>query len=329
MPKAEPTLNVLVTSASRKVLLVRAFQEATRRVGGGRVVAVDTSANAAALYEADGAHLVPRSDAPEFVDVLLRLCADEQVGLIVPTRDGELPVFAQAAPRFREQGVLVLVSAPDAVTACLDKALFASVVADTGLDTPRIYPVEAAPLPAFVKPRMGSGGHGARRVETREQLAAAIAGSGRELLVQEAIDAPEYTVDLFLDLDGHPISCVPRERVLVVAGESVVSRTVRDPELVAGAIKLARRIGLIGHVTVQAFRTPERVAFFEINPRYGGAANLSFAAGAFSPEYALRLARGERVEARLDDYRVGLVMLRHSEDRFVAAEDLHVAEAGR
>ena len=47
-------MNVLVTSASRKVGLVRAFKRATAAVGDGRVVAVDISPLAAALYEADG-----------------------------------------------------------------------------------------------------------------------------------------------------------------------------------------------------------------------------------------------------------------------------------
>ena len=79
---------------------------------------------------------------------------------------------------------------------------------------------------------------------------------------------------------------------------------------------------LVGHLTVQAFRTSDTISFIEINPRYGGAANLGIAAGAPTPEYAIRAARGERLEPTLGDYEVGLVMLRYSDDLFVRERDL-------
>ena len=115
---------------------------------------------------------------------------------------------------------------------------------------------------------------------------------------------------------------MPRERLQVVSGESVVSRTVKDPELCDAALRLCTAIGLVGHVTVQAFRSPGEVLFIEINPRYGGAANLGFAAGARTPEDAVALAMGEPVAPRLGDYEAGLVMLRHAEDLFLHERDL-------
>ena len=319
--------NVLVTSASRKVLLVRAFRDALTRLGSGSVLAADVDPLSAALLEADTGFLVPRSDDPSFLPAILRLCRDQGVGLIVPTRDEELPLFAATRADFAEDGLLVLVSSPEAVATCQDKRRFGEAVAAAGLDAPRTWNTTTAPLPAFVKPRVGKGGHGTAVVHTQQQLEAAVAALDGDAIVQEWIDAPEYTVDVFADLDGRPITCVPRERVEVVAGESVVSRTVRDPELSDATLRLVGSIGLIGHVTVQAFRTPDRIAFIEINPRYGGAANLSFAAGAPTPELAIRLARGERLGPRLGQYEAGLVMLRHADDRFARDVDLRFGEA--
>ena len=152
--------------------------------------------------------------------------------------------------------------------------------------------------------------------------------AGEEAIVQEYLEAPEFTIDAFLDLAGRPISCVPRQRISVVAGESVVSCTVRDDELCAATLRLCTSIGLIGHLTVQAFRTPERIAFIEVNPRYGGAANLSFEAGARTPEYAVALARGGSLEPRLDQYEDGLIMLRYSDDRFIRETDLAFSGLG-
>jgi len=326
-PAASDRPNVLITSASRKVLLVRAFRDALAQWGSGQVLAADISPLSAALHDADGARLIPRSDDPSFIDVLLRVCEEDRVGLLVPTRDEELPILAHARERFMEAGTFVLVSAPEGVDICLDKVRFLTAVQDAGLDAPTVYPDPGATrFPAFVKPRRGRGGQGATKVSSPAELAIVLDSLGDEALIQEFVDAPEYTVDVFLDLDGRPISCVPRERVAIAAGESIISRTVRDPELTAATLRLCAAIGLIGHVTVQAFRTPGRVEFIEINPRYGGAVNLSFEAGTRTPEYALCVARGERPEARLDEYEVGLTMLRYTTDLFVRDEDLAIPE---
>lgn len=320
--------NVLITSASRKVLLVRAFRSALAAVGSGKVIAADVSPLAAALYEADAARLVPHSDDASFIEALLALCERDRVGLVVPTRDEELPVLARARDRFAAAGTVVLVSAPQAVETCQDKLRFVAAVRDAGLNAPALYEDPAtARLPAFVKPRRGKGGRGAVKATSQAELTAALAALGGDALIQEVVDGPEFTVDVFLDLAGRPISCVPRERIATLAGESVVGRTVRDPELAAATVRLCAAIGLVGHVTVQAFRSPDRITFIEINPRYGGAANLGFEAGARTPEYAVRLARGGHLEPRLDDYEAGLIMLRFASDLFLREEGLAAREA--
>lgn len=315
--------NVLIASAARKVALVRAFRTALDRCGGGQVIAADIDPLAAALFEADAARIVPRSDDPVFVDALLDICERDRIGLVVPTRDEELPVLARARDRFKEAGTLLLVSSPEAIETCQDKHLFMAAVREAGLQVPAVHTdPETARLPAFVKPRRGKGGRGAHKVTTHSDLGAALSTLGQDAIIQEFVEAPEFTVDVFLDLDRRPISCVPRERIAIVAGESVVARTVRDPALAAATLHLCTVIGLVGHVTVQAFRTPDRVLFIEVNPRYGGAANLGFKAGARTPEYAVRLARGEHLASRLDDYEVGLIMLRYSADRFIRERDV-------
>ena len=115
----------------------------------------------------------------------------------------------------------------------------------------------------------------------RAGIIASLAELGSSAFVQELVEAPEYTVDLFVDpRDGTPISCVPRERVHVVDGASQIGRTVRDAILRDATLRLASALRLTGHLTVQAFRRGEEVLFIEVNPRYGGGASLGFEAGA-------------------------------------------------
>ena len=309
-------MNVAILSASRKVWLVQAFQRALAAVGGGKVWALDYDPLAAALRAADAAERPPRSDAPEYVDWLVMWCRRERVSLLVPTRDAELPVLAAAAERFLRAGVRVVVGPPESVGLCLDKHRFGSVCRMLGFDTPaEVADPAGATFPLFVKPRRGQAGRGACRVDSLEELARRGYDPERDVL-QENVIAPEYTVDVFVDWDGRLVSAVPRERVRVHDGESIVGRTVRDDELAATAGRLVQELGLRGPATAQAFRAPGRIQFIEVNPRFGGGAALGFAAGCPTPEWLVRLARGETVECHVGRHEAELWMFRHPADLF-------------
>jgi carbamoyl-phosphate synthase large subunit len=315
-------MNVAILSASGKVWLVQAFQHALAAVGGGRVWALDCDPHAAALQAADAAELCPRSDAPEYLDWLMRWCRRERISLVVPSRDAELPVLAAAADRFLRIGVRVVVSPPEAVTQCLDKHRFAKACRALGFATPpEINDPATARFPIFVKPRSGQAGQGTKRLDSAEALSRHGFDPAKEIL-QEFVDDPEFTIDVFIDWDGRLISAVPRERVRVVGGESVVGRTVCDDELADAAGRLALALGLRAHVTVQAFRGPERIRFIEVNPRFGGGAGLGFAAGCPTPEWLVRLVRGENVESKIGRYEAGLWMFRHTTDLFRRTEEV-------
>lgn len=312
---------VLITSAARKVWLVEAFRRALAAEGGGEVLAADCDALAPALYCADRGLLLPRADAPDYESTLLEHCRRERVELLVPTRDAELPWFAERRARFAGIGTRVLVSAPAAIERCRDKQAFAAFCALHGFATPPAVtlPAAADDFPLFAKPRIGQGASGARRIDTPVQMAGIDA---QHWIVQRFDGGPEYTLDVCAGFDGTVLSVVPRRRLRVVAGESVTGVTVMDPALVALGAAVVRALGLIGHVTVQCFHDAAGSRLIEVNPRFGGGAALGFAAGADSPRWLLRLLRGAHVAPQLGCQRDGLYLLRHSRDVFVAAEDL-------
>ncbi len=316
-------MNVLITSASRKVSLVEAFKKALAEEGEGHVIAVDVSPTAPALYRADRHFLVPRTDDPSFLRELSSLCEREAVGLVVPTRDEELPVFAHARSRFEAHGVRVMVADPETIDICQDKLRFADFCAKAGLGTPDLRDREnPGPFPVFVKPRHGKGGRGASVARNPEELAGVLSALGGDAVIQEYLQSVEYTVDLFADFSGNVVSVVPRERILVVGGESYVSRTVRNPQIRDEAMRLAKALHLVGHNTIQCFLHAGRVKFIEVNARFGGAAALGFAAGAPTPRFLVRLLAGKEVPPQIDGFRDNLYMLRYTEDLFMDAGDL-------
>ena len=61
--------------------------------------------------------------------------------------------------------------------------------------------------------------------------------------------------------------------------------------------------------------------FFEINPRFGGGAPLSIAAGADLPKYLLQEVLGLTIEAKVGEFTRNLLMLRYSDHVTKAIRD--------
>src|SRR5688572_15234410 len=97
-------INVLVTAASRRVPLVRAFRSAVSKFGKGRVITTDINPLSPALYFGDRHHIVPLTTDRHYIPIIESICDVEDVGLIIPTIDDELPIFGKARARFEGIG---------------------------------------------------------------------------------------------------------------------------------------------------------------------------------------------------------------------------------
>lgn len=320
-------MNVLITSAAAKVLLVRSFQRAvTPR--GGRVVACDIAADSAALFAADAGVLVPRLTDPGFREAFLELCAAQAIDLVVPTRDGELAALAALAPELAARGTRVLVAPPETLRLCQDKLAFAGFCREQGFPVAPVLSPDAVPaFPVFVRPATGAGAVGARRIDDRAAWEA-LGERRRQHIIQPVITAPEYTIDTLMDLEGKPVQAVARRRLAVRAGEATKSQVEELPALSDMALDLCARLGCVGHNVVQAFYRPEDgPLFIEVNPRFGGASNLSLVAGLASPERLVEMLTGEAEAARQPrPIAFGLMMLRYSDDIFVEPADFAALE---
>lgn len=307
-------MNVLITSAAAKVLLVQAFQRAAARLGG-RVLTTDMAASCAAGLFSDAHFKVKPINAEGALDELLLICATNEVRLIVPTRDGELAFFAQHKQRFAAAGVAVLVPDLHRLRVCQDKRAFGQAIAAHGLGALPVLDQPVTRFPAFVRPAEGAGGRGVRRIDDAAELATV--GNLTDYLVHPLIVAPEYSIDLLMDLDGRALQAVVRERGQVVAGESRVSTVVRHDRLETDTLRLGEALGLVGHNTVQAFDDRERgLLFIEVNPRFGGASNCSIEAGLQSPDRLLALLDGDEGARAPRAIRYGLTMYRYAQDVF-------------
>lgn len=317
-------MNILITSVSRDVNLIQAFKEALSKEEGGKVIAADMSFYAAALYFADDYYIVPPTDHPAYIDTMLKLCQYLNIKLLISSRDEDLPILARNNAKFHKIGTTVMIADIQTINICQDKKLFLKFCRDNNFATPKTYfGKETKPdkFPVFIKPRYGKGTLLTGRIDSLDKLEI-IKKKIKDLIIQEFIQAPEYTVDLFCDFSSRVISVVPRERIRTFGGESVVGKTVKNSILSQGSIKLAEKLKLVGHNTIQCFLDNDVVKFIEVNPRFGGGAHLGFAAGVSTPLLLIKLLKGATLPSIIGRFEDNLVMLRYTKDIFMKSNKL-------
>ena len=151
---------VLFLNAGRRVELLEAFRRELRKESAdGRIVATDVQTNAPAWHMADMRAVLPHSGSPDFINKLKQLCRNARVDLIVPLIDPDLPILAVNRPAIEESGSRVLISSPDTIRICRDKALTGEFLLARGLPGMPVFSLNEARQAAFpliVKPRDGS-----------------------------------------------------------------------------------------------------------------------------------------------------------------------------
>ncbi|MCX6537711.1 MAG: ATP-grasp domain-containing protein [Acidobacteria bacterium] len=314
-------LNVLVTAVSRRVPLVKAFRHALNALGvRGTVIATDVNPLSPGVHFCDRAYQVPLSSDPGYLDSVTELCEAEGIGLIVPTIDEELPLFASVAARFARRGIKVAVSSEETTLICNDKYTTCTYLRDAGIAAAESFLPHTMPdqprLPMFIKPRRGRGSIGAVSVSTKPHLDFFL-GYVADPVVQEYLTGPEYTIDLMCDFNGRPLSIVPRQRVVIRSGVIDRGRTVNDQKLIDLAVACADALSFAGPINIQCRTVNGRPTVFEINPRFSGGIPLTIAAGADFPRMLLQLALGRRVEPSIGCFKSDLWMTSYEASVFV------------
>lgn len=317
------TVNVLFTSAGRRVELVRAFHQAYRETGiAGRVLAADIDPLAPALHAADRGFLVPPLSDPDYLPIIARLCRDEAVSIVFPLIDPDIPALAHGRNEIEASGARLAAVPAEAADRTRDKWKTYQWLVDHDVPTPPTWlgtdvPPTGMDLPVFVKPRFGSAGKQGFRAETAEQLKFFL-GYVPDPVVQAYVAGDEITNDVFCGLGGEIWAVVSRRRIEVRWGEVAKGETLHDEAIQRHCLTVARGLGAIGPITVQCLMHAGAPLFTEINARFAGGSPLGFAAGVPAPRWYLEQAAGRTVTPPpLGSYRAGLFLTRYDESFFL------------
>ena len=288
---------ILFTGVGRRIELLQAFRNAALVLNKElKIYGADMAGTAPALAYCDYTRKVVAMKDPGYIQNLIDICVEDHIDLLIPTIDTDLLVLSENKEKFDAIGTRVMISAPDKIRICRDKNNTSQFFVDCGLHAP--MPVNdlreyKAGYPAFIKPKDGSSSINAFKVENEEELRT-YATQIEDYIVQPFVSGHEYTIDIFCDWNGEPISIVPRERLQVRAGEVLKTRIELDQTMIEESKALCKAFRPCGPMTVQLIRDDKGIDWFiEINPRYGGGAPLSMKAGARSAETILHLLDGE------------------------------------
>jgi len=307
-------MNVLITSAGRRTSLLQAFKKATAS-RSGKLWASDIDGIAPTLYMADEAIRSPRVSDESYIEFLLALVEKNNIRLIVPTIDTELPKLSQNEKLFNDIGCILATSDFNLVDICQDKWKTVQVFSNMGIRVPESWLPEKydnTPEILFVKPRNGSASVNTHKV-TKNQLPN-ILQQVPDAIIQEYLPYDEITVDALMDFSGNLVHYVLRKRIRTIGGESIQGITISDELYRPFLINLFNQIGLLGGrgpLTVQLFLGKEGPILSEINPRFGGGFPLGLAAGGIYPEWLLQMIEGQTVSSRVGEYKTGIYMTRY------------------
>jgi len=294
-------INILILSAGRRVELVERFKKARERLEiNSKIIAVDISETAPAIYFADKYYIIPRISDENYIASLIDICNRENISLIVPTIDTELLKLAQNREEIESHtSAKLLLSSMNVVNICRNKNNTQRFFEENGFGVPRLLSKEdiengVYSYPLFIKPKDGSSSINTFKIENKSELDFFM-NYVKEPMVQEFMEGTEYSVDVFCDFDSNPITVVPRIRMAVRGGEIAKGKIVKDLEIITDVKKMLDILKPIGHITIQCMKTNKGIEYIEINPRFGGGAPMSIDAGADSCENLYRLLSGEKL----------------------------------
>ena len=290
--------NILVTSASKKIGLLKAIKKASNKISINiKLYSGDTNPRALCKFFTDDFYLMPQTIESNKSEIL-NWCKDNNITAIVPTRDGELLFWANWKLELLNNGIRVMVPDAHIVETCLDKLLFSSSCRK--LNLPAIISnltIENCDSNFFVvKERYGAGSKSIA-INVNKEIALKHSARLENPIFQPFVLGSEISVDSYITESGMVKGIVTRFRSVVDNGESVITVTFFNESLNNQLLDIIKKLNLYGHIILQIILDAKNnIYIIECNSRFGGASTLSIEAGLDSFYWFLHEANGINID---------------------------------
>lgn len=313
--------NILILSCGTRNKIVQYFKKELSSLG--KVVATDCSELAPALYEADSYYIVPRIDDSGYLERILQICRDDSITAVLTLIDPEISLLAKHRDAFLEIGTIPLVSSYDVVERSFDKYDFylwliehGYKVAKTYADKEKFYSdIERGEInyPVFLKPRRGSASLNINKAFDKEDVEF-LMKRNPDLIIQEYMQGTEIGADVYIDLTSYEVvSIFTKEKILMRAGETDKSVSLKDERLFALIKQFVKEAGYVGAIDIDIFKVGEDYYISEVNPRFGGGYLHAYECGVNFPKMIINNLKGISNDNQIGNYKEGVYMMKYNE----------------
>jgi carbamoyl-phosphate synthase large subunit len=315
--------NILITSAGKRVSLVKIFKKTIEKQGYDiKVLTTDMKPQfAPAGFISDSCFQVPRATDNNYMDVLLKICRENNVKVLIPTIDTELLILAENKDLFRKNEIFVLVAGLDFISICRDKRKTNVFFEKSGINIPKILDKNNPIFPMFAKPYDGSLSKDIYLITGKEELTTEIMNNPKLIFMEyiDKTDYKEFTVDMYYGKDNLVKSIVPRERLEIRAGEINKGYTRKNYLVHFLRERMNHLHGVVGCICIQLFYNEQNnnALGIEINPRFGGGYPLSYHALADFPLFIIQEYFENKAIDYSDNWFDNTLMLRYDDEIIV------------
>ena len=277
---------------------------------GFKVIGVDINPLAVGRFVCNEFYTVPKASEPGFISEFVQICEKNKVDAILPSLAEEALALKKNEKWFN--AIKILSPNAETIEICRDKLKTHHFLRDMDIVTPDIYtdktPRKDMHFPIVIKPINGRGGAGIKIASCFIELRKFYKP---DCIMQRYASGTEYTVDILSDLEGNPISIIPRTRLQIESGISMSGTTVNDKKLIALCSKIATELKLVGPSCIQCIHSGnDDYKFTDINLRFGGGALLGIKADPTILPNLERIINGLK-PIMPNGFQTGLTMLRY------------------
>ena len=311
--------NVLITSGgvATAINVISALRKS--KTYDCKIITTDMSENSAGLYLSDKFHITSSAKDKNFLKEIKKIIEDEKIDFIFPLHSSETQLFSDNRSFFKDLNVGISIADKNVVNICNNKDRFEKFLQENNFSYPITYSnkEDVKNYPVFIKLKVGSSSTGAYKVNSLEELNFYIRDKEDKYLIQEYINSKELTVDCYVNENAELVGFVPRYRVKVKDGKSIVAKTMYDENVFVQTKKLLSILKYKGACNVQMFFKDEGIKFIEINPRLSaGGLPLATEVGVNIPELMM-YDYFDSVADEMIDYNKNLTMYRYLTEIFV------------
>lgn len=310
--------NLLFCSAGRRNTLLKDIRKSLD--GSFGIIATDLSPVAPALFEADKAFLVPRIDAPDYFETILKICKQNEVKAITTLIDPEIELLAAHREELLSEGVLPLCPSKHTAHLCFNKYEMFRHLSNNHVRTVLTYDSLESfkegldkgeiSFPVFMKPVSGSGSVGVGKVDNWEEAVEKFNDHRFTYIIQELMTGGDCDADVYVDCFSHkPVAIFSKRKIESRIGGASKTISFKDQKLFAFVEEVCSVLELSGPCDMDFFFKDGDYYLSEINPRFGGAYLHAYGAGVDFVKLIMKNIQGKTNQPHIGNYDEDVIMM--------------------